>query len=124
MILSLLGLKGPDIDITGVPREEVMRVLKNRRRALVVQILSENGSGMSLSDLAESVGRIENGKEHLTSDERKRSYVALYQTHLSVLEDAGAVKLPDEGSMVYLGENTHDFARAYDEVGDWLDDET
>ena len=55
-------------------------------------------------ELAERVAAEENGvpREELSSAQRKRVYVSLYQTHVPKMEDAGLVDYDQETSMVSL----------------------
>lgn len=71
----------------------VFQTLKNSRRRRVLKYLSENGGTSTLSDLAEHIAAIENGTtpQQLTSSERKRVYVGLYQCHLPKMDDVGVI---------------------------------
>lgn len=69
-------------------------VLKNRRRRRVLEFLDEQESQTTLSVVAEYLAAIENDKprELLTSQERKRVYIGLYQFHLPRMDRAGVVE--------------------------------
>jgi DNA-binding transcriptional ArsR family regulator len=79
-------------------------LLKNRRRRAVLQTLRERGGESTLSDLAEAVGAEEHDVEpaDLTTSQRKRVYVGLYQRHLPKLDDAGVVEFDRRGGGVAL----------------------
>jgi hypothetical protein len=71
----------------------IFQILKNSRRRRVLNYLRHNGGESTLSDLAEHVAGIENDipPEQLSSDQRKRVYVGLYQCHLPKMDDAGVI---------------------------------
>lgn len=77
----------------GASTADAVNVLKNQRRRHVIDILADADGPMTVSDLAEQLAARENDKprRQLSSDERKRAYVGLYQHHLDILEDAGAI---------------------------------
>lgn len=91
-----------------LPLDVVFDILKNRRRRLVIHYLTELSETTTLSDLAEYIAAVENDKpeEALTSAERKRVYVCLYQCHLPKMDDAGVVVYESERGTVKLGDNT------------------
>lgn len=68
-------------------------LLKNKRRRDLLCYLEERDEVVTLSDLAEHVAAIENGvpESQLSSQQRKRVYVALYQCHLPILDRADVV---------------------------------
>jgi hypothetical protein len=72
---------------------ETFELLKNYRRRCILVYLSTEESSASLSDLAEEIAGWENDKDPrlLTSSERKRVYVSLYQSHLPKMDDMGAI---------------------------------
>lgn len=72
--------------------DQVFDVLRNHRRRHALRYL-EDAPETTVSDLAEYVAAIENGVEsaEVTSEQRKRVYVALYQNHLPKLADVGAI---------------------------------
>lgn len=78
-----------------LPLDVIFDVLKNRRRRLVLQYTREHDEEpFTLSDIAEYIAAEENDKPiaQLTSDERKRVYVGLYQCHLPRMDDAGVLE--------------------------------
>jgi DNA-binding transcriptional ArsR family regulator len=72
----------------------IFGILKNGRRRRVIQYLRDAEGEVTLSDLAEHIAAIENDTTpaQLTSSERKRVYVGLYQCHLPKMDDAGVVE--------------------------------
>lgn len=96
-----------------------MEAASAHRRRLVIDHLADAGGGVELTDLAELVAAAENGVRvaDLTSKERKRVYVSLYQTHVPTLESLGFVEYADESGIVHPTQALHD-------VASWLDDAT
>lgn len=79
----------------------VFDVLRNSRRRHVLQRLASLDGATTLGDFAEHIGGIENDKppSALSSQERKRVYVGLYQSHLPKMSDAGAIRYDDRGTV-------------------------
>jgi len=102
----------------------VFDVLRNRRRRLVLAALNEGDGGTTLGDLAERIAGIENDKppESLDSQERKRVYVGLYQSHLPKMDDAGAVRFDDDRGTVERGPHMDVFCQYLDDSA--AEDET
>lgn len=73
--------------------DTVFDALTNARRRLVLRYLNEQNGQVTLSDLAEHVAAIENDTtpEALDSQQRKRVYVGLYQSHLPKLDSMGVL---------------------------------
>lgn len=95
------GEKGPadDTDSSGperverLPKDVVFGLLSNERRRLVLRYLVEDQNPTTLSDLAEHIASTQKDKPvtALSSSERKRVYVGLYQCHLPKLDDANVL---------------------------------
>lgn len=85
----------------------VFEVLKNERRRRVLKYLREDPETASLSDLAEHIAAIENNKPEtaLSSQERKRVYVGLYQCHLPKMDDTDVIEFDGDRGTVDLGVN-------------------
>ena len=68
-------------------------MLSAKRRRDVLTYLDESGEESTLGDLAEHIAAMENGIEprQLSSKQRKRVYVALYQAHLPKMDDANVI---------------------------------
>ncbi len=99
---------GADADrATRLSLDVIFEILKNGRRRAVLEYLMETGESVSLGDLAEHVAARENDKpvSALTSGERKRVYVGLYQCHLPKMDDAGIVEFERNRGHIALGEN-------------------
>lgn len=69
-------------------------VLKNRRRRRAIEFLHEQEGQTTLSVMAEYLAAIENDKPRrlLSSQERKRVYIGLYQFHLPRMDQAGIIE--------------------------------
>jgi uncharacterized membrane protein len=74
-------------------QEVVFEMLSNERRRYVIHYLLDADEEAELRDLARTLAAWENDKhpEEITSQERKRVYNALQQTHLPKMDDAGLV---------------------------------
>lgn len=73
--------------------DAIFEMLKNRRRRQVLQYLLAHGDRATVSELAEYVAAIENDKPEtlLSSQERKRVYIGLYQCHLPRMSDSDVI---------------------------------
>ncbi len=89
---------------TTLSAEDVYEVLSNRRRRYAIHYLKQSGDPVDVSTLAEQVAAWENGKSvaELESQERKRVYISLYQSHLPTLEKRGLVVYDDDRGIVEL----------------------
>lgn len=72
---------------------QLFDLLKNRRRRSVIRFLHKNDGNAVLSDLAEHIAAAENDitVQQLSSKERKRVYIALYQCHLPKMASLGVI---------------------------------
>ncbi|WP_418286651.1 DUF7344 domain-containing protein [Halorubrum sp. DTA46] len=72
---------------------EIFDLLKNRRRRMVIQYLREHDGYSDLNDLAEHIAAKENDitVRQLSSDQRKRVYIGLYQCHLPKMDSLGVI---------------------------------
>lgn len=92
-LAEALGAPEPDTRIEPLDDDIVFDLLRVERRRSVLEYLRNNGGRTTLNDVTERIAADENGVEiaQLTSTQRKRVYIALYQCHLSKLDDAGVV---------------------------------
>jgi hypothetical protein len=99
-----------------LPLEQVFDVLKNERRRLVLNHLADRESEVPIGELAEHVAAHENDKpvQQLSSDERKRAYVGLYQCHLPKMDAMEIVRFNKSRGRIELGPN-------YPEVEPYVD---
>ena len=92
-----------------LPLDQVFGILKNQRRRYVLKFLKDSDEEeVSLSDVAEQIAAWENDKEvrQISSKERKRVYVGLYQCHLPKMDGMGIVAFNKPRGRIGLGENS------------------
>ncbi|WP_254278613.1 DUF7344 domain-containing protein [Haloarcula marina] len=90
------GPETPDpSDEAALTRDEIFHVLQCRRRRLVLKYLDEYGGNgpARMGDIAEHVAAVEQETtvDRLTSQQRQRVYISLYQSHLKTLDRLGIV---------------------------------
>ncbi|MHB9286843.1 hypothetical protein ACKVMT_07355 [Halobacteriales archaeon Cl-PHB] len=76
-------------------KDDLFHLLQNERRRAVLQYLrGREDEAVRMRDVAEQVAAWEHDTtvQALTSDERQRVYIALYQSHLDKLDDAGVIE--------------------------------
>ncbi|MFC6976838.1 hypothetical protein ACFQL1_22450 [Halomicroarcula sp. GCM10025709] len=97
----------------------IFEVLKNSRRREAIQYLREQDQRVSLGELAEHIAAIENDTttKQLTSSQRKRVYVGLYQCHLPKMDDVGVVDFNQDRGHVTLTEQVQYFEPYLDYTG-------
>jgi len=88
------------IEPVSLTQHEIHELLSSdRRRVLLSALVVDQDGEATLSDMAEHVARVENGVEPdhpLTSTQRKRAYISLYQTHIPKLERYGVIDWDDQ----------------------------
>lgn len=96
--------------------DHVFEVLKNKRRRRVLRFLEETEGTVSLSETAERIAAQENDKDvsQISSAERKRVYVGLYQCHLPKMDSMGIVSFNKPRGTIDLGDHA-------DEVFEYLE---
>lgn len=74
-------------------KDMIFELLRNWRRRQVLRYLDVNDGTARLDELAEEIAARENGidQQALSSSERKRVYIALYQCHLPKMDDSGVI---------------------------------
>ncbi|WP_336133566.1 DUF7344 domain-containing protein [Natronomonas amylolytica] len=90
-----------------LPLDQAFGILKNQRRRNVLEYLYEADGAVSLSEVAEQIAAWENDKEvrQITSSERKRVYVGLYQCHLPKMDDVDVIAFNKPRGIIELGKN-------------------
>lgn len=80
-------------------------LLKNQRRRHLVRFLVDHDERISLGDLAEHIAALEydTTAEALSSKERKRVYVGLYQCHLPKMDDIGVLSFDKDRGIIEPG---------------------
>lgn len=91
-------------------QDEVFEVLKSPRRRYALYYLRREGGVAELSDLTEQVAAWENETTTaaLTTEQRKRVYISLYQTHLPKLDEADVVAYDRDEGVVRLADRASD----------------
>jgi hypothetical protein len=90
-----------------LPLDQTFELLKNQRRRYVLHYLESEDGPVSLSELAEQIAAWENDKEVrlISSSERKRVYVGLYQCHLPKMDDMDAISFNKPRGIIERGAN-------------------
>lgn len=120
-IERLLEQEQPSSD--EITLDETFDILRNRRRRDVLVYLSgAEDNSATLSDVAEHVAAKENGidEAQLSSTQRKRVYIGLYQCHLPKMDDVGVVEYDQDRGTVTLDGGSRLFTylpEAADETG-------
>jgi hypothetical protein len=85
-------------------QDVIFDVLSSSRRRYVLYYLSQHEEPVELPSLAEEVAawETESTVEELSSQERKRVYVSLYQTHIPKLQEVGLVDYDQDSGQVSL----------------------
>ncbi|ELZ14603.1 hypothetical protein C477_20729 [Haloterrigena salina JCM 13891] len=80
-------------DEEDLSKDEIFHLLQNERRRLVLRYLRDTTEPVRMRDIAEQVAAWEHDTtvEELTSKQRQRVYIPLYQSHLSKLDEAGLI---------------------------------
>lgn len=86
--------------------DAIFSLLRNHRRRMVIRYLSERDGQGTIGMLAEHLAAEENGitVQEVSSSERKRTYIALYQVHLPKLADYGVIEFNKAQGAVELAE--------------------
>ncbi|MEY7850996.1 hypothetical protein AB7C87_17550 [Natrarchaeobius sp. A-rgal3] len=100
--------EGPDAanecsgDESTVPKDELFHLLQNERRRLVLRYLRGTEGPVRMRDVAEQVAAWEHDTtvEELTSKQRQRVYIPLYQSHLTKLDKAGVIGYQQDRGIV------------------------
>jgi hypothetical protein len=98
-------------DMDSIGPDRIFEVLKNQRRRHVLRYLTKHDDSVTIGTLAEHIAVLENDTTltALTSRERKRVYIGLYQSHLPKMDDAGAVEFNKARGVIVLGPNAAQF---------------
>ena len=106
------------INTGGLSQDLVFEVLKSPRRRYVLYYLRKHGGWVDLSEVTEQVAAWENRVtiEDLESEQRKRVYISLYQTHLPKLDEAGIVEYDQSRGVIRLADGAG-------ELDDYLGDQ-
>jgi hypothetical protein len=85
----------------------VFEILKNCRRRMVLEELDAADGEVPIGELSEVIAARENDKgvDEISSEERKRVYVGLYQCHLPKMNEAGVIEFNKDRGLVTPGEH-------------------
>lgn len=84
---------------------DIFELLKNERRRRVIRFLNEQEDGVTtLNVLAEHIAALENDIDvsQLSSSQRKRVYIGLYQCHLPKMDEYGVVDFQKNRGIITL----------------------
>lgn len=94
-------------------QDVVFDLLSNPRRRFILSYLRQSEGPVDLVDLADEIAAWENDTdvENLTSQQRKRVYVSIYQTHVPKLANAGVVTHDQDSGLVALSSDANQIDR-------------
>lgn len=100
----------PDRD--ALSQDVVFDLLSSPRRRFVLYYLNQVEGEVEIGELADEVAAWENDTavDDLTSQQRKRVYVSLYQTHVPKMEDAGIIEYDSDSGTVALADQADDIS--------------
>lgn len=103
---------------TSLSKDDIFDVLSNRRRRDILQYLKSHDGHATTSELAEFIAAKENetSVRGITSRQRKRVYVGVYQNHLPRMAKLGVIDYEKNRGNVRLGE-------AFEQVEPYLTDD-
>lgn len=90
--------------------DDLFHSLQNERRRRVLRVLiGAEDETLAMGDISKSVAAAENEcpERMVSSDERKRVYIALYQNHLPQLDDVGLIEYDQDRGHVSAGPALH-----------------
>lgn len=90
-----------------LPLDQTFEILKNSRRRETLRYLREHDGNATLSDVAEHIAALENDTtvHAITSTQRKRVYVGLYQCHLPKMDDTDVIEFNQNRGTIRIGPN-------------------
>ena len=99
-------------------KDDVFHILQTKRRRIVLRYFRTADGPVRLRDLAEHVA----AREHdvtvaeVTSDQRQRVYISLYQNHLPKLDEAGGVRYDKDRGIVEATDHIRTFDPFLDDL--------
>lgn len=98
-------------------RDDIFHLLQTSRRRETIQYLLEKNDSVKMRDVAEHVSAREHETtvQQLTSTQRQRVYIPLYQSHLPKLDKKGVIEYDQSRGVVQPGEHL-ELLRPYIEV--------
>ena len=119
-------------ETTELSKDDLFHILQNQRRRRVLEYIQDNDdeAQVDMRDIAEQVAAWEHDTtvQQLTSNERQRVYIALYQSHLPKLDEKGIIEYNQSRGIVertsladqfehYLGVGEDTDAETEEDVG-------
>ncbi|MFC4552054.1 MULTISPECIES: DUF7344 domain-containing protein [Halorussus] len=106
--------------------DQVFHLLQTERRRNALKYLARHDGPVEMRDMAEQVAAWEYDTtvEGLTSDQRQRVYIGLYQTHLPKLDEAGVVEYNQSRGIVERTPAASQFDRYLDDAPGGADEES
>lgn len=100
-------------DSESLTPDDVFELLSNQRRRMVLYYLRQSSGSVEVKELAGQIATMENEipKSELTSQQRKRVYVSLYQTHLPRMADMNTIEYDKDSGIVSLTDQTDEVDR-------------
>ncbi|WP_435157107.1 DUF7344 domain-containing protein [Haladaptatus sp. DFWS20] len=101
-------------------RDKIFHILQTQRRRDALRYLKNTDGPIEMRDLAEQVAAWENDTtiQALSSNERQRVYIALYQSHLPKLDNEGIIEYNKSRGIVERGPLADQFDPYLDVPGD------
>ncbi|WIV67423.1 DUF7344 domain-containing protein [Natrialbaceae archaeon AArc-T1-2] len=89
-------------DESVISKDEIFHLLQNERRRMVLRYLRDTDGPVRMRDVAEQVAAWEHDTtvEKLTSKQRQRVYIPLYQSHLSKLDEVGVIDYQQDRGII------------------------
>lgn len=102
---ALAGLNAPAA--SGVTTETLFSILSNSRRQHITRLVTTTTGTVSVRTAARGIAAVENDKPEgdVSSTEYNRVYIALTQTHIGKLRDAGIVAVNGTEREIRAGKN-------------------
>ncbi|TYL40681.1 hypothetical protein CV102_03720 [Natronococcus pandeyae] len=116
-------VRSTDTETPTLPDDDIFHILQTNRRRDAIRYLLEKNDAVKMRDVAEYVAAKENDTTvaELSSTERQRVYIPLYQSHLPKLDKEGIIEYNKSRGIVRPTEKLELF-RPYLELG--TDDES
>ena len=109
-------------------KDKIFHLLQTPRRRHVLRYLKDHEGTIEMRDIAEQVAAWENDitVQELTSDQRQRVYIPLYQSHLPKLDEEGIIEYNQSRGTVTRTEIANQLDRylSTDDESDNVDDDT
>ncbi|GAA0231538.1 hypothetical protein ACFFQF_25790 [Haladaptatus pallidirubidus] len=105
-------------------RDKIFHILQTQRRRDALRYLKSTDGPIEMRDLAEQVAAWENDTtvRKLSSNERQRVYIALYQSHLPKLDNEGIIEYNQSRGIVERGPLADQFDPYLDTPGEIADE--